>query len=72
MNCHERDQLDAEVAQATLEWAVLDQTPLPELISRWEKFLDSRWDIAARTTFGTFGFPWLRNYRPEKSLLLWG
>jgi hypothetical protein len=31
VNCHERDQLDAEVAQATLEWTALHQTPLPDV-----------------------------------------
>ena len=31
MNCSERDRLDAEVAQATLEWTVLDQTTLPDV-----------------------------------------
>jgi hypothetical protein len=31
VNCHERDQLDAEVAQATLEWTALYQTPLPDV-----------------------------------------
>jgi hypothetical protein len=31
VNCSERDRLDAEVAQATLEWTALDQTPLPDV-----------------------------------------
>jgi len=31
MNRSERDQLDKEVGQATLEWAALDQTPLPDV-----------------------------------------
>jgi hypothetical protein len=29
--CLERDRLDAEVAQATIEWTALDQTPLPDV-----------------------------------------
>lgn len=28
VNCHERDRFEAEVAQATIEWTALDQTPL--------------------------------------------
>ena len=31
MNCSERDLLDKDVAQATLEWTALDQTPLPDV-----------------------------------------
>jgi hypothetical protein len=31
MNCSERDRLDASVAQATMEWTRLDQTPLPDV-----------------------------------------
>jgi hypothetical protein len=31
VNCLERDRLDAEVAQATLEWTRLDQTTLPDV-----------------------------------------
>jgi hypothetical protein len=31
VNCLERDQLDKHVAQATMEWTALDQTPLPDV-----------------------------------------
>jgi hypothetical protein len=31
VNCSERDRLDAEVAQATMDWTALDQTPLPDV-----------------------------------------
>jgi hypothetical protein len=31
VNCSERDLLDREVAQATLEWTALDQTPLADV-----------------------------------------
>ena len=31
VNCHERDRFDAEVAQATIEWTALEQTPLPDV-----------------------------------------
>jgi len=31
VNCSERDQLDKEVAQVTLEWTALDQTPMPDV-----------------------------------------
>jgi hypothetical protein len=31
VNCSERDLLDANVAQATMEWTRLDQTPLPDV-----------------------------------------
>jgi len=31
VNCSERDRLDANVAQATMEWTSLDQTPLPDV-----------------------------------------
>jgi hypothetical protein len=33
VNCSERDLLDKEVSQATLEWTALDQTPLPAVSS---------------------------------------
>jgi hypothetical protein len=31
VDCSERDRLEKAVAQATLEWTVLDQTPLPDV-----------------------------------------
>jgi hypothetical protein len=31
VNCSERELLDKAVGRATLEWAVLDQTPLPDV-----------------------------------------
>jgi len=31
VNCSVRDLLDKAVGQATLEWAALDQTPLPDV-----------------------------------------
>jgi hypothetical protein len=31
VNCSERDRLDANVAQATMEWTSLEQTPLPDV-----------------------------------------
>jgi hypothetical protein len=31
VNCSKRDQLDKDVAQATMEWTALDQTPLPDV-----------------------------------------
>jgi hypothetical protein len=31
VDCSERDRLEKAVAQATLEWTVLDQTPMPDV-----------------------------------------
>jgi hypothetical protein len=31
VNCSDRDQLDNDVAQATMDWTALDQTPLPDV-----------------------------------------
>jgi hypothetical protein len=31
VDCSERDRLEKAVAQATLEWTVLEQTPLPDV-----------------------------------------